>query len=388
MKNSKSVVSLDYVSQIERGKVKASRIEKYDEIHRNGNYYTISHDGWRLPGVEEFYNQCNDCGKKLASSSLRCTAEIRKGVDMLVICGSENITEYCGVFVSYGCLNVEGHSNNQAYVKTYALSCFRSSCEKCWYTWSVREANRGTHKIQTYQKITTTKYRKNPAKHIVISVPKKDWDLDYNKLKKYARNILKTNNIKAGCMIFHPYRLMEKPKDGFIDDIQEWYWSPHFHIIGFGWMDDDIVNDTYHQTQWVISNLGTRDSVYSTFSYQLSHCGIAPVIARGRRKFHSVTWFGDLSNSSIAKYYPECKPLKDENPMVCPKCVTTLRKLVVLDYQTLFHKPPGWSACKFEGYVDYFSIMMRYAPERSDTKIPAHKLSLKYNDEGGLVFCR
>ena len=138
MKNSKSVVSLDYVSQIEKGKVKASRIEKYDEIHRNGNYYTISHDGWKLPGVAEPYNQCNDCGKKLASSLLRCTASIWKG-DGHDTCGSDHITQYCGVFVSYGCLDFQKvlHVSKKSYVKTYALSCFKSSCEKCWYTCSV-----------------------------------------------------------------------------------------------------------------------------------------------------------------------------------------------------------------------------------------------------------
>jgi len=309
-----------------------------------------------------------------------CTGSIWTG-RVYDYCGSENITEYCGVFVSYGCLHVEGHSSNQAYVKTYALSCFKSSCKKCWYTWSAREANHGTHKIQTYEKITTTKYRKNPAKHIVVSVPKKYWDLDYKKLKKRARDIVKTNNIEAGCMIFHPYSLMEKPNGSFIDDIQEWYYSPHFHIIGFGWIDDNIVKDTYDETEWVIKNLGTRDSVYSTFLYQLSHCGI-------NEKFHSVTWFGNLSNGNVAKYRIECKPLKDENPMMCPECMTSLRKLVVLDYQTLFHKPPDWSACKFEGYVNYFSIMMRYAPEKNSTRLPAHKLSLKYNDEGVLVPCK
>ena len=303
-----------YLSQVEKAEARASRNAKWEKIHREGNYYTISDDGWQLPSV---------------------------GVQT---------RDTCRKWHTNGCLNVQNHPSKDgrphAYVKSRAMTCFKALCPVCWENWISREASRGTHKLETYEKITTSGYRRNPVKHLVISVPEKDWGLDYKKLKKFARNILKKNYIKAGAMIFHPYRQLM-----IEGDFQEWYWSPHFHILGFGWTQQDVVEDTYDETEWLIKNLGTRKSVHSTLWYVLSHCGI-------KQGLHSITWFGDLSNGNIAKYYPECKPEKDENYNKCPFCETDLRPTIITEM--LDRPPPVWSSVKFEGLVEYNPLEIRY----------------------------
>ena len=41
----------EYLSQAERVEAKASHIDKWEKIHRHGNYYDITHDGWQFVGV-------------------------------------------------------------------------------------------------------------------------------------------------------------------------------------------------------------------------------------------------------------------------------------------------------------------------------------------------
>jgi len=54
------------------------------------------------------------------------------------------------------------------------------------------------------------------------------------------------------------------------------------------------IGETYHQNGWFVKYLGVRKSVFATFYYLLSHCGI-------RHRIRSVSWFGDLSYSKLEK---------------------------------------------------------------------------------------
>jgi len=47
--------------------------------------------------------------------------------------------------------------------------------------------------------------------------------------------------------------------------------SPHFHILGYGWVHH--VKENYESNGWIVKNLGIRNSVRATAHYQLSHCG-------------------------------------------------------------------------------------------------------------------
>jgi len=90
--------------------------------------------------------------------------------------------------------------------------------------------------------------------------------------------------------------------------------QPHFHAVGFGWVVDTKKISDEHG--WVIKNKKTRDSVYSTVYYLLSHCGVAKGV-------HSVSWFGDLGYR--AKYASEIKVEDDkEESNSCPFCKCSL----------------------------------------------------------------
>ena len=102
----------------------------------------------------------------------------------------------------------------------------------------------------------------------------------------------------------------------------EWYYSPHFHILGFGWINDTAEN--YKKNGWLVKNLGQRDSTFATFWYQLSHAGI-------KSHNHALTWFGDLSYSKLKV------PDNEEDEDLCPYCNEKIRELFCLDN---YWKPP------------------------------------------------
>jgi len=236
----------------------SKRSEIFDQMHESQNWYTIQQDEWHLPGIEE---QREDCGKWLTK----------------------------------GCLNVRAHAKSEfpgkVFIKTFQKSCYRAACEKCFKKWMARDSNKATRRIEKYEKVSG-----EPAKHIIVSVPSWKHYLPANLLRKEAYRILKKVKCIGGTLIFHPFRYRK--------EIKQWYYSPHFHCIGFGW----IVNteELYNEAGWIVKNKGVRESTFATFYYLLSHAGV-------KKGYHTLTWFGNLS-------YSKLKVEKEPNPDVCPLC--------------------------------------------------------------------
>jgi len=253
----------------------SKRSNFFDEIHESTNWYTIEQDGWHLPATDDAH-------------------------------------DWCGKWQTKGCLNVLAHQHTErkgkVFIKTYQKSCFRASCEVCYKKWMGRESNKATRRIEKYEKLSG-----EPAKHIIISVPSWLYNESVKTLRKKAYVILKKVNCNGGTLIFHPFRYKK--------EIQRWYFSPHFHVIGFGWITR--TEEIYHQNGWIVKNKGLRDSVFATFYYQLSHAGI-------KKGYHTLTWFGDLS-------YSKLKVESEPNPNVCPLCYAQLRPVY---YYGLFGNPP------------------------------------------------
>ena len=264
---------------------KRSRLETFNEIHESTNWYDIEYNGWTLPGNKESH-------------------------------------DWCGSWQTKGCMNLKGHENTdypgKIFIKRYQKSCYRASCEKCFKKWLARESNKATSRIATYAKKSG-----KPPKHVVVSVPYWHYDTEFKELRKCVYRVLKKVNAVGGTVIFHPFRFNKQERI--------WYYSPHFHIIGFGWIKD--TEEIYNSEGWIVKNLGVRDSVFATFYYQLSHCGI-------KEHIHSLSWFGDLS-------YSKLKVEKEPETNVCPLCN---EKLVHVYYQGLFEPPPP--DCEFEMFVN------------------------------------
>jgi hypothetical protein len=165
--------------------------------------------------------------------------------------------------------------------------------------------------------------------HVVISPPEFDWVMnDYEDLRSDAERVAKEAGLKGAALLFHLYR--DEATGG------ELYLSPHFHAVGFGWIDH--TDDLYDKTGWVVVNKGIRKSVYRTFQYLLSHAavwresveggeGILPI---AKSKVHTVTWFGSLSYNKLTV---EAEDYRD----LCPICG---QPFVILDWPGIGDPPP------------------------------------------------
>lgn len=266
---------------------KPSEPDYFEEHQFMTNWYTVQHEGWHLPGTKDEH-------------------------------------DWCGLWQTRGCLNVEGHKHsehkNQIYVKQYQRSCYRPDCKKCFRKWIARQANRSTRRIEKFQKQSGMK-----SKHILLSVSEWDYGKPIEELRKKAYSILKSVHCIGGTFIFHPFRFNKK--------LRLYYYSPHFHIVGFGIIIG--IAESFRKNGWFVKDLGIRESVFQSFYYLLSHCGI-------KKGFHALTWFGDLS-------YSKLKIEKEPDSSICPVC----NQKLVLIYHDGIHPvaPPDQI---FEGFVDPF----------------------------------
>jgi len=227
---------------------------------------------------------------------------------------------WCGSWIWKGCLNVPGHKHTEAhgkgFVKTFQKQCFRASCEKCASSWISRESNKSTTRLNHYENETNEQ-----SKHIIISPPAWLHNKPISELRKEAYKILKNLNAKGGCLVVHPFReYKQKQLDGNFKSL--WYYSPHFHVVSYGWLGNTAEN--YRKSGWIVKNEGVRESNYGTIRYILSHAGI-------KKGYHTLTWFGGLSysNLSMPKYENEAK--------LCPYCS---EKMVGIESREFIGEPP------------------------------------------------
>ena len=240
----------------------------------------------------------------------------------------------CGHFFTVGCLNVDGHHNSnldgvnmegKAVIQRRKTSCHRSLCPKCWQDWANRETDKAVQRLKSF----SLKGRNLKPIHVVVSVPHVDYGLDLPSMRKKVYRVLKNVHMLGGMMIYHSKR---KRKNG-----SEWYFSPHFHIIGYGWLTD--IHRNYVYSGYLIKNIGVRKRVGGVIYYQLSHAGIS-------ENHHTVTWFGCLSYGKLHVKY------RKDDPVVCPLCRNRLHQLLwigkgdpeLLDVEgiTFYDDPSNW----------------------------------------------
>ena len=242
----------------------ALKRSKKSLIHEGRNQASIETDDWHLPGQKEKRS-------------------------------------FCGDWSYMGCLNKENHSNGEIFLKPFQRSCFRADCEQCCFKWLGRSASKATKRMKLYEKQS-----KKIAKHIIISVPYWDYYKPKKEIAKKAYQVLKEVKADSGLIIFHPFRYHKKT--------DMWYYSPHFHVLGFGWVENVV--QTYNKYGYVIKNLGKRATIFGTIYYQLSHCGI-------KKHNHALTYFGECSYSKLIIEEEE------EDSKKCPFCQ---ENLIELDY--------------------------------------------------------
>jgi hypothetical protein len=297
--------------------------------------------------------------------------------------GNGDVTnpDTCGQFRGYkGCLNVdlhnivtlEGHNHKgEVYVKKRFYSCDKPTCPVCFkFGWAVREATNVESRIRE----ASRKY--GLAEHVTSSVPQNDYGLSFKKLRAKQLKILKSRYVHGGVLIFHAQRYANFWEAKRKRVPQGWYFSPHFHIIGFvdgGYSkcrkcENMMVNGEVKypakcmgckgfegQTRrmwekeggkgsgYIVKVLGKRKSVFGTAWYQLNH---ASLITGGERS-QVATWFGTCSYRKL-KLKKEDRIKRD----VCPICGYDLVKIryVGKDFEGILSR--WWEKEFFDKFKD------------------------------------
>jgi hypothetical protein len=261
----------------------------------------------------------------------------------------------CGKTLVFGCLNVEDHNQacldreviGRVFVKLKKRTCLRPSCPVCYEKW----AGRGAHRIEA----RISQYRgSGKAIHLMVSVPHALYHVSLVELRRRAQVVARKVGFFGGSCIVHPFRehcvYCHEPKDTQTERCSNcgckdfsWYFSPHFHMIGKGWIHGHKVSELYQKEGWVTKNLGVRDSVGATALYQLSHCGV-------HSNHDSVSWFGVMSRNKM-KTIPEVVEKE-----VCPLCKAELVKLVWVGEGEMPFKDEGDYFDKRENWMKGFGF--------------------------------
>jgi hypothetical protein len=238
----------------------------------------------------------------------------------------------CGKFRGYyGCLHTELHDKialdgtnfkDKIFAHKVFLSCDKPSCPVCYkYGWAVREA----HKIEV--RLAETSKHWGLPEHIIATFPPKYYHLTYEQLRAKAVKILMARGVVGGVLIWHA---------GRYNKCHVWYWSPHFHVLGFilggysrcrsckktcfkgcgGW--EDRKYRAFEKDGCIVRVLDKRKTVGGTAWYQLNHA----FIKKGVKRFHVAIWFGVCS-------YRKLKVTPEVRKHLCPICQS---ELVMIDY--------------------------------------------------------
>ena len=292
------------------------------------------------------------------------------GVFWLVGHGKQT-NERCGTYrMVMGCSRVELHDKvvfgkngglvdcrSKGYFKPIFHSCNKPSCPICYERgWAVKEAKSVEFRLEQASK------RFGLAEHIIVGVPSKYWYLDEEKRLKIVKKALKIRGVIGGCFIPHGFRY---------DPIKQWYWIPHYHVLGFilgGYGKcrgcakckkgcGGFVDRNYRRNEIdgiYVKVKGKRKSVFGTAWYQLHHASFRT----DKKRNNVVRWFGVCSYRKL-KITKELR--KEWDKLHKPKCPICGSELVRHEYcgrksdvVALFRKRRGYRE-SVEGFYDKVS---------------------------------
>ena len=198
------------------------------------------------------------------------------------------------------------------------------------------------------------------VRHFLLSAPEGALDPWMSTAHIYAvgKFWAKWVGIRGGMMAFHPWRILpeiqerlkkliprglqegneeyekkfwqvireQSQPDRSIDlGLESWhcavYWSPHFHIIGFGYICDSI--NFRELTGWLVKEVRNisqkkewdgrrmKDDIAAVSFYVLSHGNVE----WGKK---SVAWIGCMTPNNLKRLKE--KPIEDRYPIECKKC--------------------------------------------------------------------
>lgn len=241
-----------------------SGFDRYKEKIENGDFANVIISGMQLPGNGMYYKSC-------------MMYQIKGCVD------SSHLEEY---------------SIYQDQVKRILKKCNKLSCPKCWTFTINKQALSVVDRIEA-----TLSFKKNRLwmenkksriyNHLVVSIPKSRYDKceTHEGRLKIERNVfkkLKSIGIEGGVSIYHPFR--------FTKGLESVYFSPHIHILGFGYTDKNDIKALYDKTGLVVKSINTfndSQTAFTTVKYLLSHTGVSD-------NKHRIKYFGQAGNNKFS----------------------------------------------------------------------------------------
>lgn len=213
-------------------------------------------------------------------------------------------------------------------------TCDKPDCPVCSTTWAAKSARRATERLFEAQRL----YKLAGAPlgkiyHATFSPPHDEavdaikTEAGYRKFRSNAIKTFKKAGVKGGLVIFHPFRHNKPEKANYNPSIPAyvWYLSPHFHVVGSGFLMKS--DDFYNETGWIYKKHDERVTVKGTIKYQLTHCGI-------NENFHAITYFGALSYNKVVI---DTETVTDE-PVKCRACGEALHEY---EFTNEFDKETG-----------------------------------------------
>lgn len=255
-------------------------------------------------------------------------------------CGVKTAVEYCP-------------ADQNHHTRLTSLHCWQLSCANCFNSAALRAGAKAEERLiapmrlaKRAAKETGTPVRLRPPVHVVISPPQEfaarmiRTEEGYRRLEYVTKKFAAAIGLDGGAYVLHPWRQTDGTRD--------WRVGVHYHFIAYGYlMNTKQIQKRY--PGWVVKNLGKRNSIRHTVSYLLTHAGLAtyamepeevdlssefirltlnrkwskfdePVLysednneepailpndwerwtmARYRRGFHTLKWFGELSYNKL-----------------------------------------------------------------------------------------
>jgi hypothetical protein len=203
--------------------------------------------------------------------------------------------------------------NKDHYAKAKRSHCWMMSCPLCFNDACLRGGARIEKRLVAYADISRRKGFAVPRlKHWQLSPPQRMAVAScltvsgFTRLSSDAIGVMKEYGMTGGLSVFHPFRLQ---KSESWDPSREgspycnWVWrvGPHFHFIGYGFLDTERFREDHgwsdpgsdaSETGWVLKQIHPREeirSVRQTVGYLLTHAGIGraerpfPVVSAYRR---------------------------------------------------------------------------------------------------------
>lgn len=218
----------------------------------------------------------------------------------LPLVGSGTAKPLCGNFYKVGCLErhepkelpkgiihqrgLDGNClRDGAEIHVHRFFCHRPLCPICTEEWQARATKRCLERFKVYDE-DESNLRAGHQIHFIVSIPKRIRHKSYLELKRLAISEAKKVGFEGGSVIYHSKRK---------NAIKGMYFSPHFHMLGYGWIEGEQVIERHDKTGLIFKNAGLRKSLEGTIRYELNHAAVP------QKSGHVVTWFGSMGYRNL-----------------------------------------------------------------------------------------